>query len=232
MTRKELKNAKFIDIHAHKLLVQQDTVIIYSFAPGITKNLPAKQYFSAGIHPWSLNNLNLDKAWDQIQKLTQNQGLRLIGESGLDSSIDTPLSEQEILFRRHIELSERLKLPLIIHCVKEQGRILKLRKETRAEMPWIFHDYNGNKQMIQECLKADSENIFFSIGPNFIKRPTSKVAKNLRHIPQERLFFETDDQEEYCVKDIYLQYCDKTGFELNKLIDQIQQNFKRILRST
>lgn len=226
MTREDFKNAKFIDIHAHRQLEQQDTVIIYSFAPGLNELPPRNTLFSAGIHPWNMNKIDISESFLQITSLSKNQELRFIGESGLDSSIEIPLSEQEDLFLKHFELSESTKLPLIIHCVRQLSRLLEIRNKRRPRSSWIIHDFNGNQQMIEQCLREGSNKIYFSLGPRFFKSPHSKIANSLKSLPLDRIFFETDDQEEINVKMIYEEFAKRNQIEISSLKDQIIKNYK------
>jgi len=227
MTSIDLKNAKFIDIHAHYPAERQNTVIIYSYAPGINDAPKQKSLFSVGIHPWCLEELDITETWAEIETLSKYQELAMVGESGLDSTIETPIDIQKEQFIKHIQLSEKLNRPLVIHCVKCQAQVLKLRRELNPRMPWIFHDYNGNSQMISECLRNGSNKIFLSLGQNFYTRPSSKIAAHFKEIPLENLFFETDEMNIH-VLELYKKYVNSTEVDLEDLCEKIWYNFKSL----
>ncbi len=227
MTSEELKNAKFIDIHSHQGREASKDVIIYSYNPGINSSPSKGQLFSIGIHPWSINDTDIEEHWNTLKENIQSNDLVFIGEAGIDLTINVSLKEQEEILLRHIQLSEEHKRPLILHVVKSQQEILKIRKESKAEQGWILHDYNGNKQMIEQCLKYSG--LYFSIGPRFFNSPNSKIAKDLMSIPIDRLLFETDDQTTFSIERIYTEYSKLSNIRIEELKGIIESNFKRLL---
>ncbi len=227
MTSEELKNAKFIDIHSHQGREASKDVIIYSYNPGINSGPSKDHLFSIGIHPWSINDTDIEEHWNTLKENIQSNNLVFIGEAGIDLTINVPLETQEEILWRHIRLSEEYKRPLILHVVKSQQEILNLRKESKAEQAWILHDYNGNKQMIEQCLKHNG--LYFSIGARFFNSPKSKIAKDLMSIPLDRLFFETDDQTTFSIERIYTEYSRVSNIKIEELKDIIESNFRRLL---
>ena len=65
--------------------------------------------------------------------------LLAIGECGLDKNVTSPLSLQQEIFLRHIELAESLELHLSFTCVKAYAEVIQLRKRTRSQQLWILH---------------------------------------------------------------------------------------------
>ena len=54
-----------------------------------------------------------------------------------------PMELQLAVFKEQVKLSEKLGLPLIIHCVKAMDELLAVKKEFRPQQAWIWHGFRG-----------------------------------------------------------------------------------------
>lgn len=111
-----------------------------------------------------------------------------IGESGLDHYWlkDKTTHEQESskllqekLFRMHLELAQKHKLPLSIHSRGAEEECLKIVKEYEAE--GIFHSFTGNYETAKGILDSG-----WGLGVNGII--TFKNANELREVYKKVLF--------------------------------------------
>lgn len=142
-------------------------------------------FYSLGVHPWDIDKIDRNTAFDELATLiTANPQVVAIGECGLDAFIDTPIEVQMELMGRHIELSERLGKPLIIHCVRRFNEILTLHRRFSPKQAWIMHGFRSKESVLRPLLAEGG--IYFSIGENF----NSEVVKA---IPEERLLIESDE---------------------------------------
>lgn len=142
--------------------------------------LRSNRFYAAGIHPWYADRrqLNVLKEWIAHPRIV------LVGEAGLDRLALTPRAIQEELFVRQIALSEEVRKPLIIHCVKAWDELLRIRRVTRPAMPWIIHGFCGKKQLAEQLLAAGFS---LSFGMRY-NAEALRAAWNAR-----RLLLETDD---------------------------------------
>ena len=231
MTRKLFKNAIFIDLHRHLSSSgpsnSENQLNIYNYmANDSTKksfNTEDVEFFSVGIHPWYLREFD-EKYFKKVQQLGCNEKCLFIGEAGLDRMKGPKLDIQTKVFIKHIELSEKLSKPLIIHNVKCISDILELRKVSKATMPWILHDFNENQEVIKQCLK---QNFYFSLGATFFSKSNSTIRKSLKYIPISNLFLETDEAE-FKIEDNYILLASCLDMNLDDLVKQIKENFLSI----
>lgn len=148
--------------------------------------MPQEGYFSVGIHPWSTETLDvndLDLAMDMVESKASDRRAVAIGECGIDRLRGGELDFQKQVFRKHIELSERLKLPLIIHAVRANDIILRLKKELRPQQLWIIHGFRGKKETALQYL---DRGIALSLGKN-------SNLKTSDEFPPSMIFNETDE---------------------------------------
>ena len=94
----------------------------------------------------------------------------------------------------------------------------------KAKQPWIFHDFNGNEQIIKRLVK---DNCYLSLGKNFLKE-SSKIRKATDSVPLQSLFFETDEMK-IRISEIYQTFATLRKIELNELTQQIRTNFKSLI---
>ena len=142
---------------------------------------------AAGLYP---TVLDLDQADEMVAFIRLNRShLDAIGEVGLDYWVVKEKSQKEVqreIFKRFVELSKALDLPLNIHS-RSAGRhaigLLLENSATRVQM----HAFDGKAGA---ALPAVEAGYFFSIPPSVIRsRQKQKLVKRL---PLACLLVETD----------------------------------------
>ncbi|HEX2937099.1 MAG TPA: TatD family hydrolase [Bacteroidales bacterium] len=212
---------QFVNIHTHKpsdnnsseitnLVVGRDSI----------DNILPERFYSIGIHPWYTENLQKSK--EILTQYAAYPYIIAIGECGFDSKSLLSLSEQESLFVYHVELSEKLDKPLIIHSVKTVNETIRLKKILKPKMPWVIHGFNSNAQTAKECIK---HGLFMSVGHLLCNGETS-IAKIVDQVPLTHLFFETDESD-LPIDAIYEQYALLTGKSIKNVTETIYANFAR-----
>lgn len=170
------------DIHTHH--DNRKNAIINASIHGFTPQ--CDMLYSIGIHPWNINkSSHIDNDLQKIETLAaENAHIVAIGECGLDACIDVPLEKQIHILERHIIIAERLRKPLILHCVRRSAEILRLHNTYKPEMPWIMHGFRSNENVLNSILKHSG--IYISIGEKF-------NADAVKLIPDNRILIETDE---------------------------------------
>lgn len=157
-------------------------------------------YISLGIHPWRLKDIKLKKHFFLLNELLSAYKNRLlaIGECGLDKTIDVSLDIQIEVFKKHIELSEALQKPLIIHCVKAFNEIIELKKELNPTQKWIIHDFRKNETIANQLA---NQGIYLSLSPSIFK----VKKETLTAYPLSHILFETDDTS-FDINEVFLYF--------------------------
>ena len=143
---------ELFDIHTHQILLEDNDdpyhsciLDVYPLEFEVAKGTYERHSFSCGIHPWYSEDS--DAQMKYLTEIAADSRIIAIGETGLDKIKGPSLSVQTPVFKRHIELSEQLKKPLIIHAVKAWEQLFHIRKETNPTQPWIIHGFRGNPQV-------------------------------------------------------------------------------------
>lgn len=177
---------QILDIHTHRPAPYPEGVVSLRINGDSFADLLPGQLYSAGIHPWDIPDLDSEKAFPQLEAIVNNPQIVAIGECGVDLMRGGPMFRQLQVFRRHVELSETIGKPLIIHCVKGDDIICGLRRDMHPAKPWIIHGYRGKPGGAASLLRAGCH---LSFGEKF--NPDT-VAAVLASAP-DRLLAETDE---------------------------------------
>ena len=212
--------APFVDIHTHTAKTADDLIQMVNL--DLEQPCPKDGYYSYGIHPWALDNadIQLEEEFVLLEERLQSPNVLALGEAGLDKMHKDSFGQQITVFERQIELSETLQKPMILHNVKSHNEILALHKKHKAKQPWILHGFNGTEQDIQQLT---GQGLYLSVGESLL-HPERKIAKSLKNIPLEMLFLETD-MAEVSIETVYEMAACLLEIELSELKTKIFSNF-------
>lgn len=175
--------ALITDIHTHHMKASAYPFVLnaYPEQADLVRQHP-DLLFSVGMHPWNLHLYNpIELPLNTLVALSTLPQVVMIGECGLDKNAQSPLSLQQEIFHRHIEISENLQKPLLVHCVGCFDKLIAARKP--ATQRWIIHGFRGKPQLAQQLLQHGMD---ISFGPQF-------NIQSVLLTPPERLHVETDD---------------------------------------
>ena len=171
-----------LDIHTHHAAPQPEGVICCSpenFSP------IEGQFYSVGIHPWAVAEGVADETWEKLETALSHPQVVALGECGIDIPKGGMLFRQMQVFKRQIDLSEKLCKPLIIHSVKAQDIIIGIKKDLQPKQPWLVHGFRGKPTIAKMYTDAG---IFLSFGERFNE-------SSLASLPEEFIFAETDESQ-------------------------------------
>ena len=202
----------FVDIHTH---IDNQSVIKI-----VSENFEEKILATEGVHPWEVGGY--DKG---VPRDLRSLGMTAIaiGEVGLDKAHKETFDKQVEVFEEMIKISERLRKPVIVHCVRAYSEIIEMRKKTKATMPWVMHGFNSSVETMRQLLKYD---IYISLG-EILYRNENQAVKILKDIPIERLFLETDVSGRD-IRDVYAKAASLMGCEVEFLCNKIFENYGRL----
>lgn len=261
----------------HKFEEDYDAVIQDAIEKGITKIVNtgtsvessrkavelASQYENlyaiVGIHPHHADKTDEQyeglppSDWlEQIELLAKQPKVIGIGEVGMDfwnyrTNGIVPVDLQEEAFRRQIELSTKLSLPLQIHtrlAWDETLEILSEYKKNFQNPPGMFHCFSGTLEFTKKVLDLgfyigfDGNITYKGVPPG----ETTELIDLVKYVPPDRILTETDSPFLSPVPfrgqrntpaniPIILEFIANTkGISYNTLEAQIERNFSEVFR--
>ena len=212
---------QIINLHTHRSIIGNHIQLLNVFAQDLPL-MTSEQFYSAGIHPWHIGKVNSEACFQAIELAAKQKNMLAVGECGLDRAIETAYEIQELYFIKQIDIAVKYAKPLILHGVRTYSDLLKLKKATRTDIPWILHGFNGNQETALNLIR---NGFYFSIGEALLKNEMKHEL--FRAIPIDRIFFETDNLE-IPIQQIYFIASQLLGFEEEDLAESIFSNFKTV----
>lgn len=208
----------YIDFHSHKETSVSDILTIRSFDTKEITQL-TDQPSSLGIHPWSLNRESYPLQLEILEKYSMDKNIFFLGETGLDTLVGEDKELQEESFRFHIQLSEQIQKPIVVHCVRSYHTLFKIHKIMKPKQKWILHGFQARRDVFIECTRRG---FYFSLGNALIKN--SSLRSYVSEIPRDKIFFESDDSS-FAIEKLYQEYSLLTNQSISDLKKQIASNF-------
>ncbi len=155
----------------------------------LEKAYPDNIFLMMGLHPTYVKD-NYESELAHVEAALEARKFYAIGEIGIDLFWDkTHLEEQQIAFRRQIQLAKQYKLPIVIHCRDAFNEIFEiLEEEKSADLHGIFHCFTGT---YEQALQAISYNMKLGIG-GVVTFKNGKIDQFLNTIGIEHIVLETD----------------------------------------
>ncbi len=145
-------------------------------------------YFSAGIHPHDAKDFD-EETYRNLLEILKHPKAVAVGETGLDYYRDlSPREIQRDVFRRHVELSLSLNLPLIIHSRNATEDTMRIIEELNISSA-VLHCFSGS---LETARWAVNRGLFISIAGPVTFDNSKKLPDIVREIPDENLLIETD----------------------------------------
>jgi TatD DNase family protein len=155
----------------------------------LEKNYPENIFLMMGLHPTYVKENYLEELQHVEEELAKRK-FYAIGEIGIDLYWDkTHFKEQQIAFRKQIQLAKQYKLPIVIHCREAFDAIFEILEEEKSEdLFGIFHCFTGT---YEQALQAISCNMKLGIG-GVVTFKNGKIDQFLNKIDIKHIVLETD----------------------------------------
>ncbi len=202
---------RLIDLHTHHIDNEGNDYIL-SCSGKCSMDIKS---ISIGLHPWDIDD-NHAARMQEIKELARMERVKAIGECGIDKiGSRAAIDVQTTILEAHIELSEQLQKPLILHVVKGQEIVMRLHKEKRPTQAWIIHGFRGKPMQAQQYT---ARGIYLSYGTLFNK-------ESLLSTPLNRLLLERDEEQAPLAQH-YNNIATILGIDTKKLAATIESNCK------
>jgi TatD DNase family protein len=216
----------YLNFHTHQQEPAEKEIVIQSkfLQEDLIAQPSDKIFFTSGLHPWHADKLDVDEIKKRLEKLIELKSVIAIGETGIDKLKGPEIHLQMEAFKTHISVAEKHGLPIIIHSVKANNDVLKLKKDLNSKVPWVIHHFNGSKQMAFDLI---DHGFYLSLSYH-INNINSKLSGYLNILPLDRIFLETDDFD-IDIKDLYKSVSEKCNIGIDEFKTQLIKNLKNLL---
>ncbi len=143
-----------------------------------------------GLHPTSVKN-SWESELKQVETYLKNHRFYGIGEVGIDLYWDsTFIEQQELVFRRQVQLAKQLNLPVIIHTREAFTEVLNIiDSENNANLRGVFHSFSGTIDHYKHI--ASYGGFLVGIG-GVVTYKNSSLAELVKAMDLKHIVLETD----------------------------------------
>lgn len=213
------------DFHTHNVNRSKDS--IFCLHVGDVEKYQPDGLLSLGIHPWLTADIDVDAFLIILDEKVKKENVVAVGEIGLDRFKGALIEKQIEIFERQVQIAEKFKLPVIIHCVRTWSEIIKLKKDINPSTPWAIHGFRGNSDLLKQLVQHD---FYISYGVPLVEASPA-LAESLTLTPLNRIFFETDESP-VSIDEVYSAASDILNIPVPDLVDQINYNFAEFFGRT
>lgn len=121
---------------------------------------------------------------------------------------------QLLVFKRHVEISESVRKPIVIHDVKGHDVIVGARRDLAPTQNWAIHGFRRKREVAAMLLRAGC---WLSFGAEF--NPDA-----LRATPEDRILAETDETP-VTIEEVITRLSAAYGKDLTETIAANTRNF-------
>ncbi len=154
-------------------------------------------YSSFGVHPWYANKVGGDWApilAELLVNYVSKDGVRaILGEVGLDYAVKDNSPEvkkiQEDALRGQLKFAAELCLPVVLHSVRANERILQIMREYSKVPAWLLHGWTATAKEVETAVDLGA---FFSFSQRSVAPSSSRARSTLGFVPRDRVLLESD----------------------------------------
>ena len=126
------------------------------------------------------------------------------------------------VLKKQLEIAMQYQLPVIIHSVRAYQEILQIRKKMKLTIPFMFHGFNKNEQLLHQILV---QNCFVSFGKNLLSNKNLQII--FANLSANQFFLE-NDASEISIEEIYTFAADLRKITIEELQLQQAENWKTV----
>jgi TatD DNase family protein len=147
-------------------------------------------YAAIGIHPHEAKDATADDL-DELKRLSQNQKVVAIGETGLDFHYTfSKQAAQKQLFIEHLKIAGESDLPVIVHSREAFDETIEILDEHGGGVERVvFHCFSGSAAQAKIVL---DKGFYISFTGVVTFKNAEKTRQTAQAVPVERLMLETD----------------------------------------
>lgn len=193
-------------------------------------------YASIGIHPDENHPDN--PGYDELIKLSQQEKIIAIGETGLDYYHEGDPIEQRERFRMHIEVAKKVNKPLIIHTRNARNDTIEIMRDAQADkVSGVMHCFTEDISMAENAMELG---FYISFSGIVTFKNAIQIQEVAKHVPLNRMLIETDapyltphpyrgkPNDPSYVRFVAEKIANLRGISVNEVAEETSRNFFRL----
>ena len=147
-------------------------------------------FCTVGIHPNSINKLNINDFVELNKIIKLSKKIIGIGETGLDYYREFDKNLQFRYFEEQIDIGKKLNLPIIVHTREAENDTYSIIKENISRNSnFLIHCFSGSLNFALNCIELGC---YISFSGNITFKNSQKLRNLIEEISLEKVLIETD----------------------------------------
>ena len=143
-------------------------------------------YANVGVHPSEVEDMT-EEDLKTLAKYAENPKVVAIGEIGLDYHDGPSKEKQQYWFKRQLDLTADLDMPVVVHSRDAAQDTFDIIKASRVRKG-LIHAFSGSKELAQEYIKMG---FYISVGGVVTFKNAKKLVDVVENIPIDKILVET-----------------------------------------
>lgn len=213
---------QFFNLHTHHFSHQSDVLeLVNQYPSEFDEAIP---FYSIGIHPWKIIKEHIVQELAIIESKISNKNCLALGECGLDKRIAISIDLQISVFENQLQLAEKYKKPVIIHCVAAFQEVIEIKKRLNSTVPMVIHGFSKSTTLAKQLI---DNGFYLSFGKYLIQNPALEAV--FKSVPSDKFFLETDTIQE-SLQEVYALASKYKNIEIEKLQEIINTNYDSVFK--
>ncbi len=215
---------QFFNLHTHHFSYQSGVLeLVNQYPSEFDETLP---FYSIGIHPWKIIEEDVEQELAFIERKLPNENCLALGECGLDKRIAIPIDLQISVFESQLQLAEKYKKPVIIHCVAAFQEVIEIKNRLKSTVPMIIHGFSKSEVLAKQLI---DNGFYLSFGKYLIQNPA--LESIFKSVPNDKFFLETDTIEQG-IQEVYALASKYKNIEITQLQEIINTNYDSVFKNS
>lgn len=143
-----------------------------------------------GVHPHQASSFDPQTTPGEWERLLREHPWVAVGETGLELHYDfCPLETQQVSLQAHLDLAERTRLPLILHCRLAEALLYEALQARKGRLQGVVHCFTGGWEWAQKFLDLG---FYLGLGGLVTLPKAHEVHEVASKVPSDRFLLETD----------------------------------------
>lgn len=151
-----------------------------------------------GVHPWFYDKISGD--WLAPLKMLLDSTFvndfnarPALGEVGLDFVVrkcdENVKKNQEETLRAQLQLADERAIPVVMHSVRANERVLACMKEFSNVPVWLLHGWNATANDVERACELGA---FFSFSKRNVSPHAKRGRETVAFVPRDKILLESD----------------------------------------
>lgn len=148
--------------------------------------------YSIGLHPNEAVNGFDDEYKNKFIQIAKLECVKAIGEIGLDLHYETPLQPQLESLKWHLDVANKLKLPVILHIRSAYNEFIDFIEENPEKFlnnKFVLHCFAGNAE---HAAYFENKGFYLGIGGTVTFKNNDELKDIVKGYKKELIVLETD----------------------------------------